>query len=81
MKLKKTGVETFTTVLTNSQTVLQAEMQAAQATQGISTDLGVLYKALGGGWEVTFPDHLPEPLPLADVVIPPSDLVPKLAVP
>lgn len=76
-----TGVETFTTVLTNAQTVLQAEMQAAQATQGISTDLVALYKALGGGWEVAFPDHLPEPLPLADVVVPASDLVPKLAVP
>ncbi len=50
------GVDTFTTVLQNSQTVLGAEMNLSQATAGISTDFVALYKALGGGWETTFPD-------------------------
>jgi NodT family efflux transporter outer membrane factor (OMF) lipoprotein len=68
------GVETFTTVLTNEQTVLQAEMELSRATAGISTDLVALYKALGGGWETTFPDRPVPPLPLQDVAIPSADL-------
>ena len=51
------GVDTFTTVLQNLQTVLGAEMNLSQATAGISTDFVALYKALGGGWETTFPDR------------------------
>ncbi len=72
------GVDTFTTVLQDSQIVLQADLNLAQATASMSTDLVALYKALGGGWETTFPDHPVTPLPLADVTIPPGDLIPKL---
>ncbi len=71
------GVDTFTTVLQDSQTVLGAEMNLSQATAGISTDFVALYKALGGGWETTFPDRPNAPLPLAAVVIPAKDLAPR----
>jgi outer membrane protein TolC len=49
------GVADFTTVLTSAQTVLQAQQQFMQATASVSADLVQLYKALGGGWESTFP--------------------------
>jgi NodT family efflux transporter outer membrane factor (OMF) lipoprotein len=49
------GVADFTTVLTSAQTVLQAQQQFMQATVSVSADLVQLYKALGGGWESTFP--------------------------
>ncbi len=55
------GVADFTTLLQNAQTVLTAEQQLAQSTTNISTDLVALYKALGGGWELTYPD--PHALP------------------
>jgi len=71
------GVEIFTTVLSNSQTVLQAEVNLSQATAGISTDLVALYKALGGGWETTFPDRPISPLRLDEVTIPAEDISPK----
>jgi NodT family efflux transporter outer membrane factor (OMF) lipoprotein len=71
------GVEIFTTVLSNSQTVLQAEVNLSQATAGISTDLVALYKALGGGWETTFPDRPIPPLRLDEVTIPAEDITPK----
>ena len=71
------GVDTFTTVLQNSQTVLGAEMNLSQATAGISTDFVALYKALGGGWQTTFPDRPNAPLPLAAVAIPAKDLAPR----
>lgn len=64
-----TGVDTFTTVLQNSQTVLQAEMNLSQATTGISTDLVALYKALGGGWQGAFPPP-PGPPPVLPEVPP-----------
>lgn len=50
------GVADFTTLLNNAQTVLQAEQQYAQSTTNVSVDLIALYKALGGGWELTYPD-------------------------
>ena len=71
------GVDTFTTVLQNSQNVLGAEVNLSQATANISTDFVALYKALGGGWETTFPDKPVAPLPLADVTIPQGDLALK----
>jgi NodT family efflux transporter outer membrane factor (OMF) lipoprotein len=49
------GVADFTTVLTSAQTVLQAQQQFMQSTVSVSADLVQLYKALGGGWESTFP--------------------------
>ncbi len=71
------GVDTFTTVLQNSQNVLGAEVNLSQATANISTDFVALYKALGGGWETTFPDKPVPPLPLVDVTIPQGDLALK----
>ena len=71
------GVDTFTTVLQNSQNVLSAEVNLSQATANISTDFVALYKALGGGWETTFPDKPVPQLDLADVTIPQGDLALK----
>jgi NodT family efflux transporter outer membrane factor (OMF) lipoprotein len=50
------GVAEFTTLLDDARTVLQAEQQYAQSTTNVSVDLIALYKALGGGWELTYPD-------------------------
>ena len=50
------GVADITTLLNNAQTVLSAEQQLATSTANVSTDLVALYKALGGGWELTYPD-------------------------
>ncbi|ACB27196.1 MULTISPECIES: efflux transporter outer membrane subunit [Methylobacterium] len=69
------GVEIFTTVLQASQTVLQAETSLSQATAAISTDFVALSKALGGGWETTFPVGRTPPLSLAKVGIPLTDVV------
>jgi NodT family efflux transporter outer membrane factor (OMF) lipoprotein len=49
------GVADFTTVLDTARTVLQAQQQLVQSTQNVSVDLVQLYKALGGGWEPTYP--------------------------
>ncbi|WP_342107186.1 efflux transporter outer membrane subunit [Methylobacterium sp. SI9] len=68
------GVEIFTTVLQASQTVLQAETNLVQATAAMSTDFVALSKALGGGWQATFPAGRTPPLDLSRVSIPPSDL-------
>ena len=50
------GVADFTTLLDDARTVLNAEQQLAQSTTNVSIDLVALYKALGGGWELTYPD-------------------------
>ena len=49
------GLATFLDVLTAQRTVYQLEQQYADSTTTISTNLVQLYKALGGGWENTFP--------------------------
>ena len=49
------GLSTFLEVLTAQRTVLDAEQQLANSTTTISTNLVQLYKALGGGWETSFP--------------------------
>jgi NodT family efflux transporter outer membrane factor (OMF) lipoprotein len=49
------GVADFTTLLDDTRTVLSAEQQLAQSTTNVSVDLVGLYKALGGGWEETYP--------------------------
>ena len=46
---------------TPQRTLLQAEQQYAQSTTDISINLVQLYKALGGGWEMTFPSAPSEP--------------------
>ena len=50
------GVADITTLLTDAQTVLSAEQQLAQSQTNVSIDLIALFKALGGGWEETYPD-------------------------
>ena len=52
-----TGVIDFITVLDAARTLLQAELQYAQSTTNVSTNVVQLYKALGGGWEQTFPEE------------------------
>jgi NodT family efflux transporter outer membrane factor (OMF) lipoprotein len=54
------GVTDFISVLDAERTLLQAELELAQSTTNVSTNLVQLYKALGGGWEETFPE---EPVP------------------
>jgi outer membrane protein TolC len=53
-------------VLDDARTVLQAEQELAQSTANVSIDLIALYKALGGGWELTYPDPTAAPLYVAD---------------
>jgi NodT family efflux transporter outer membrane factor (OMF) lipoprotein len=55
------GVTEFTTVLDTARTQLQAEQDLAQSRTNISINLVQLYKALGGGWELTYPSVPPEP--------------------
>jgi outer membrane protein TolC len=50
------GVADFITTLDAEWTLLLSELQYAQSTTAVSTNLVQLYKALGGGWELTFPD-------------------------
>jgi NodT family efflux transporter outer membrane factor (OMF) lipoprotein len=50
------GVTDFLTVLDTERTLLQAEQQYATSTTNVALDLVQLFKALGGGWEQTFPD-------------------------
>lgn len=52
-----TGVTSFIEVLDAQRTLLQAELQLAQSTTAVSTNLVQLYKALGGGWEQSLPDE------------------------
>jgi outer membrane protein TolC len=51
------GVTDFISVLDAERTLLQAELEHAQSTTSVSTNLVQLYKALGGGWEQTFPEE------------------------
>ena len=55
------GVADFTTVLDTERTLLQAQQQYAQSTTNVSLNLIRLYKALGGGWELTFPSVVAVP--------------------
>jgi outer membrane protein TolC len=50
------GLVDFLTVLDAERSLLQAEQQYAASTTNVSLDLVRLFKALGGGWETTFPD-------------------------
>ncbi len=51
------GVTDFISVLDAERTLLQAELEHAQSTTTVSTNAVQLYKALGGGWEQTFPEE------------------------
>jgi outer membrane protein TolC len=50
------GVAEFLTVLDAERSLLQAEQQYATSTMNVSLNVVQLFKALGGGWEETFPD-------------------------
>jgi len=52
------GVSNFLDVLTAQRTVLEAEQQLADSTATVSQNLVALYKALGGGWEPSYPQGL-----------------------
>jgi NodT family efflux transporter outer membrane factor (OMF) lipoprotein len=49
------GLSTFLDVLTAQRTLFSSEQQYADSTTTVSTNLVQLYKALGGGWEGSFP--------------------------
>ena len=50
------GVADFLHVLVAERSLLDAELQLAQSTTAVSTDLVTIYKSLGGGWEGAFPE-------------------------
>ena len=72
------GVAEFLTVLDAERTVLQAEQQYATSTTTVSLNLVQLFKALGGGWELTFPVR-PAVRPALPALIPASALLPPVA--
>ena len=49
------GVADFLNVLDAERALLQAQLQLAESTTTVSQNLVQLYKALGGGWEPTYP--------------------------
>ncbi len=53
----KGGIGSFLQVLTAQRSLLAAEQDLAENTTEISTNLVSLYKALGGGWEASYPDQ------------------------
>jgi outer membrane protein TolC len=42
-------------VLDTERSLLAAQLQLAQSTTTVSANLVQLYKAIGGGWETSFP--------------------------
>jgi NodT family efflux transporter outer membrane factor (OMF) lipoprotein len=51
----KEGVADFLTVLVAERSLLASQQQLASSTTTVSTDLVALYKALGGGWQASYP--------------------------
>jgi len=51
--LYRNGLDTFLDVLTAQNSLLAGEQELTLSQQQVSADLVALYKALGGGWEVT----------------------------
>jgi NodT family efflux transporter outer membrane factor (OMF) lipoprotein len=51
------GTDSFLQVLDAERRLLSAQQDLIDNTTGISTTLVSLYKALGGGWESTYPDN------------------------
>ncbi|MDE2580695.1 MAG: efflux transporter outer membrane subunit [Rhodospirillales bacterium] len=54
------GVADFLTVLDAERSLLSAEQQLALSTTTVSTNLVAIYKALGGGWESSYPAAPPD---------------------
>jgi NodT family efflux transporter outer membrane factor (OMF) lipoprotein len=61
----KNGVGEFLAVLDAERSFLQAAQDFETSTTNVSLDLVSLYKALGGGWEESFPDGPVEPEPVS----------------
>lgn len=60
------GLIDFLSVLEAQRSLLESEAQLAESTQSVSTGLVAIYKAMGGGWEETFPlAPAAEPAPAA----------------
>ena len=55
----KEGVSDFLTVLDTERSLLASQQLLATSTTAVSTDLVALYKALGGGWQETYPVRAP----------------------
>ncbi len=55
------GISSFLDVLDAERTEFAAEQQLNDSTTTVSTNLVALYKALGGGWESTYPAEATEP--------------------
>ena len=53
----KGGLGSFLQVLTAERSLLSAQQDLSENITEISTNLVSLYKALGGGWEATYPDN------------------------
>lgn len=51
------GATDFLNVLTVQQNLLSSERERVQSETAVSVSLVGLFKALGGGWEATFPPH------------------------
>jgi NodT family efflux transporter outer membrane factor (OMF) lipoprotein len=51
------GVADFLTVLDAERSLLAAQLQLADSTTTVSSNLVALYKALGGGWETAMPEQ------------------------
>ena len=68
----RAGIVTFIDVLNAERQLLSTQQQQLQSQTNISTDLVALYKALGGGWEASYPDEAPPP---ADAAVIPAALV------
>ena len=51
------GVADFLTVLDAERSLLAAQLQLADSTTTVSSNLVALYKALGGGWETDMPER------------------------
>ena len=70
------GVADFLTVLDTERNLLSAEQQLAASTTTVSTNLVALYKALGGGWQNSFPvagpDQSAAPARIEAVASPPA---------
>ncbi len=59
----RAGLVDFLNVLDAERQLLAGQQQVAQAQASVSTDLVQLYKALGGGWEQSFPEERATPKP------------------
>jgi len=56
----RSGLTTYLNVLSAQRDLLSAELQLADSTTTLASNLAHLYNALGGGWETQFPQDKPE---------------------